>query len=59
MLQNDICITVIGQAVLEIFHFELNIPRKTQRTKISFKVSIKVENNRIYDVISDLLVINL
>ena len=61
MLKNDICITVIGQAVLEIFRFKVDIPRKSPRTRISQhkKVSIKVENNRIHDVISDLLVINL
>ena len=31
MLKNDICITVIGQAVLEIFHFKVDIPRKSPR----------------------------
>ena len=41
MLKNDICITVIGQAVLEIFHFKVDIPRKSRRIRISLKVSIK------------------
>ena len=39
MLKNDICITVIGQA--EIFHFKVDIPRKSPRIRISLKVSIK------------------
>ena len=30
MPKNDMCITVIGQAVLEIFHFKVDIPRKVQ-----------------------------
>ena len=41
MLKNDICITVIGQAVLEIFYFKVDIPRKSPRIRISLKVSIK------------------
>ena len=41
MLKNDICITVIDQAVLEIFHFKVDIPRKSARIRISLKVSIK------------------
>ena len=45
MLKNDICITVIGQAVLEIFHFKVDSPRKSPRKspriRISLKVSIK------------------
>ena len=41
MLKNDICITIIGQAVLEIFRFKLDIPRESQRIKISLYVSIK------------------
>ena len=59
MPKNDICITVIGQAVLEIFHFKVDIPRQSPIIRISLKVSIKLENNRIHDVINDLLVINL
>ena len=39
MLKNDICIIVIGLAVLEIFHFKVDIPRKG--LKISLNVSIK------------------
>ena len=39
MLKNDICITVIGEAVLEIFNFKVDIPRKSPR--ISLNVSIK------------------
>ena len=41
MLKIDICITVIGQAVLEILHFKVDIPRKSPRIRISLKVSIK------------------
>ena len=41
MLKIDICITVIGQAVLEIFHFKVDIRRKSPRIRISLKVSIK------------------
>ena len=37
MLKIDICITVIGQAVLEIFHFKADIPRKSPRIRISLK----------------------
>ena len=41
MLKNDLCITVIGQAVLEIFHFKVDVTRKSLRVKISLNVSIK------------------
>ena len=41
MLKNDICITVIGQAVLETFHFKVDIPRNNPRIRISLNVSIK------------------
>ena len=41
MLKNDICITEIGHAVLEIFHFKVGIPRKSPRIRISINVSIK------------------
>ena len=41
MLKNDICITVIGQAVFEIFHFKVDIPRKSPRIIMSLNVSIK------------------
>ena len=41
MLKNDICVTVIGQAVLEIFHFKVGFPRKSLIIRISLKVSIK------------------
>ena len=37
----DLCITIIDQVVLEIFHFKVDIPRKSQRIRSSFKVSIK------------------
>ena len=30
MLKNEIRITVIGQTVLEIYHFKVNIPRKSE-----------------------------
>ena len=59
MLKNDICITVIGPAIFTIFRFKVDILRKSPRIIISLNVSIKVENNRIHDVISDLLMINL
>ena len=41
MPKNDICITVIGEAVLEIFHFKVDIPRKSPKIRISLNVSIK------------------
>ena len=41
MLKNDICITVIGLDVLEIFHFKVNILRKNPIIRISLKVRIK------------------
>ena len=31
ILKNDICITEIGQAVLEIFEFKVEFPRKIPR----------------------------
>ena len=34
MVKNDTCLTVISQAVLEIFHFKLDIPRKCPRISI-------------------------
>ena len=40
MLKNDLCITVIGQAVLKIFHFKVDIPRKNPKIRISPNVSI-------------------
>ena len=39
MLENDLGIIVIGQAVLEIFHFKVDIPRESQIIRISLKVS--------------------
>ena len=36
MLKNDIRITVIGQAILEIFYFKVDIPRKSQRIILEF-----------------------
>ena len=33
--------TVINQAVLEIFHFKVDIPRKSPRIRISLKVGTK------------------
>ena len=41
MLKNDICITVIGQVVLKIFDFKVDITRKSQRIRISLNVNIK------------------
>ena len=41
MLRSDICMTVISQAVLEIFHFKVDIPRKSQRIRISVNVGTK------------------
>ena len=40
MLKTDKCITVIGQGVLGIFHFKVDIPRKSPRIRISLNVSI-------------------
>ena len=37
MLKNNICITVIGQAILKIFHFKVDIPRRSLRIRISLK----------------------
>ena len=37
MLKIDICITVIGQAVLQIFHFKVDIPRKGPKIRISLQ----------------------
>ena len=37
MLKNDICITVIGQAVLEFFHFKVDIPRKNPIIRMSIE----------------------
>ena len=58
MLKSDICITEISQAILETFNLEVDIPRKSPRIRISLNASIKVDNNRIHDVINDLLIIN-
>ena len=41
MLKNDICTIEIGQAVLEIFHFEVDIPGKSNKIRISLNVSKK------------------
>ena len=41
MLRSDICMTVISQAVLEIFHFKVDIPRKCPRIRISLNVGTK------------------
>ena len=41
MLKIDICVTVIGQAVLEIFHFKVDILRKSLKIIIFLDVSIK------------------
>ena len=41
MLRSDICMTVISQAVLEIFHFKVDIPRKSPRIRISVNVGTK------------------
>ena len=34
ILKNDICITEIGQAVLEIFEFKVEFPRKFRKLEI-------------------------
>ena len=31
MLKNDVCITIISQAILEIFHFKLDIQRESPK----------------------------
>ena len=59
MLKNDICITVIDQAILKIFHSRVDIARKSPRIRISLNVSIKSGNNRIHDIVRDLQKINL
>ena len=41
MLKNGMCFTGIGQAILEIFHFRVDIPRTSWRIRISLNVSIK------------------
>ena len=41
MQRSDICMTVISQAVLEIFHFKVDIPRKSPRIRISLNVGTK------------------
>ena len=41
ILKNDICVTEIGQAVLKILHFRVDIPRKDPKIRISLNVSIK------------------
>ena len=41
MLRSDICMTVIGQVVLEIVHFKVDIPRKSQRIRIFLNVGTK------------------
>ena len=41
MLRSDICMTVISQAVVEIFHFKVDIPRKSPRISISLNVGTK------------------
>ena len=40
ILNNDICITEIGQAVLEIFEFKVEFPRKIPKIKNFANVSI-------------------
>ena len=40
MLKNDICITEIGQAVLKIFEFKLEFPRKIPKIRNLANVSI-------------------
>ena len=36
---NNMCIIVIGQAVLEIFHFKVDIPRKSREIRNSLTIS--------------------
>ena len=40
ILKNDICITEIGQAVLEIFEFKVEFPRKIPKIRNFANVSI-------------------
>ena len=40
ILKNDICITEIGQAVLEIFEFKVKFPRKIPKIRNFTNVSI-------------------
>ena len=57
ILKNDICITEIGQAVLEIFNFKDDFPRKIPKIRIFQINGFSVENNRIDDVIYALSII--
>ena len=41
ILTNDICITEIGQAVLEIFAFKVKFPRKIPKIRNFANISIK------------------
>ena len=54
MSRSDICMTVISQAVLEIFHFKVDIPKKVRELEFLLMLAQKVENDRIHDLISDL-----
>ena len=40
ILKNDICITEIGQAVLELFEFKVKFPRKIPKIRNFANVSI-------------------
>ena len=51
ILKNDICITEIGQAVLEIFEFKVKFPRRIPKIRNFANVSIIRVEHRIDDVI--------
>ena len=38
MLKNDLCITVIGQAVLQIFHFTVDITYEKKSQNYNFSL---------------------
>ena len=59
MLKYDTCITVIVKAVLEIFYLKWILKERVREVKFLLMPAFKVENNRIHDVISDPLKVNL
>ena len=40
IVKNDVCITKIGQAVLEVFEFKVKFPRKIRKIRNFANVSI-------------------
>ena len=54
ILNNDICITEIGQVVLAIFDFKVEFPRKIPKIRNFANVSIIRAERRADDVINAL-----